>query len=215
LFGYKEVRAHKRKIEHMKKIVLFILLSSTFCFSQNSAELKKLNETLKSEKETLLEKKKRIENQISEIDTKIESNNSKITILNLKKNATITLLKRNCSFYETPSENSKIIEFPKKKTSIYLIEYYKYGTYFKAIYNNKIGYIKEKDLRQIKKVRELKLVKKSENTYSNSLISKKKAKTTYKKKRTYSRSYYRGPRGGCYYINSNGNKSYVSRSLCN
>ncbi len=28
------------------------------------------------------------------------------------------------------------------------------------------------------------------------------------------RTYYRGPRGGCYYINSNGNKTYVDRSLC-
>jgi hypothetical protein len=199
----------------MKKIVLFILLSSTFCFSQNSTELKKLNEILKSEKESLLEKKKNIENQIKEIDNKIEINNSKITIQNLKNNATITLLKRNCSFYETASENSKIIEFPKKKTNIYLIEYYAYGTYFKAIYNNKIGYIKEKDIRQIKRVRKLKLVKKSENKYSNSLISRKTTKKTYKKKRTYSKSYYRGPRGGCYYINSKGNKSYVSRSLCN
>ena len=26
--------------------------------------------------------------------------------------------------------------------------------------------------------------------------------------------YIRGPRGGCYYINSRGNKTYVSRSLC-
>lgn len=24
----------------------------------------------------------------------------------------------------------------------------------------------------------------------------------------------RGPRGGCYYINKNGNKTYVDRSLC-
>jgi hypothetical protein len=30
-----------------------------------------------------------------------------------------------------------------------------------------------------------------------------------------SRTYLTGPRGGCYYINSNGNKTYVSRSLCN
>lgn len=29
------------------------------------------------------------------------------------------------------------------------------------------------------------------------------------------RIYYRGPKGGCYYINSNGNKTYVDRSLCN
>lgn len=30
-----------------------------------------------------------------------------------------------------------------------------------------------------------------------------------------SRIYIRGPRGGCYYINSNGNKIYVDRSVCN
>ncbi len=29
------------------------------------------------------------------------------------------------------------------------------------------------------------------------------------------RKYYRGPRGGCYYINSKGNKQYVDRSFCN
>ncbi len=29
-----------------------------------------------------------------------------------------------------------------------------------------------------------------------------------------SRGYIRGPRGGCYYINSRGNKTYVDRSLC-
>ena len=29
------------------------------------------------------------------------------------------------------------------------------------------------------------------------------------------KQYIRGPRGGCYYINSNGNKTYVDRSFCN
>lgn len=29
-----------------------------------------------------------------------------------------------------------------------------------------------------------------------------------------SRKLIRGPRGGCYYINRNGNKTYVDRSLC-
>lgn len=28
------------------------------------------------------------------------------------------------------------------------------------------------------------------------------------------RTYIRGPRGGCYYINGNGNKTYVDRSMC-
>lgn len=44
-----------------------------------------------------------------------------------------------------------------------------------------------------------------------------KAKQSYStSSRGYSQSrYIRGPRGGCYYINSNGNKVYVDRSLCN
>lgn len=29
------------------------------------------------------------------------------------------------------------------------------------------------------------------------------------------RTYIHGPRGGCYYINRNGGKTYVDRSLCN
>lgn len=29
-----------------------------------------------------------------------------------------------------------------------------------------------------------------------------------------SRKYYTGPKGGCYYINKNGNKTYVDRSFC-
>ncbi len=33
------------------------------------------------------------------------------------------------------------------------------------------------------------------------------------RRRTY-RTYYRGPRGGCYYINSSGNKTYVDRGKC-
>lgn len=53
------------------------------------------------------------------------------------------------------------------------------------------------------------------STYSNSL----KSNTGTQEKRQYrsktTRTYHRGPRGGCYYINSNGNKTYVARSMCN
>ena len=46
--------------------------------------------------------------------------------------------------------------------------------------------------------------------------SKSKSSSTYTPRKSYSssRTYYTGPRGGCYYINSNGNKSYVDRSKC-
>ncbi|MBW8243049.1 SH3 domain-containing protein [Muricauda oceani] len=49
---------------------------------------------------------------------------------------------------------------------------------------------------------------------SSSPLAKSKS-TNYTRKYSSSRRYIRGPRGGCYYINSNGNKTYVARSLCN
>ncbi|MGH9846207.1 MAG: hypothetical protein ACREEM_46490, partial [Blastocatellia bacterium] len=45
----------------------------------------------------------------------------------------------------------------------------------------------------------------------------RETRPTYSRKSSRARSYrtyIRGPRGGCYYINGNGNKTYVDRSLC-
>lgn len=38
------------------------------------------------------------------------------------------------------------------------------------------------------------------------------AENTYRPKSNH--TYITGPRGGCYYINRNGNKTYVDRALC-
>ena len=38
------------------------------------------------------------------------------------------------------------------------------------------------------------------------------AKNTYRPKTPH--TYITGPRGGCYYINSHGKKTYVDRALC-
>jgi Na+-translocating ferredoxin:NAD+ oxidoreductase RnfC subunit len=43
----------------------------------------------------------------------------------------------------------------------------------------------------------------------------KLAKNTKPKRNTRRSNLIRGPRGGCYYINSHGNKTYVDRNLCN
>lgn len=56
----------------------------------------------------------------------------------------------------------------------------------------------------------------SSNSNSSVTTSKKKVKKKQNStKKNNGRVYIRGPRGGCYYINSNGNKTYVDRSLCN
>lgn len=54
------------------------------------------------------------------------------------------------------------------------------------------------------------------NHLSSGSSSTTSAKTnTVPARKSTSRKYIRGPRGGCYYINGNGNKTYVDRSLCN
>lgn len=51
---------------------------------------------------------------------------------------------------------------------------------------------------------------------NNSVRSVKRSTSSGSPRSTKASSQYiRGPRGGCYYINSNGNKTYVDRSLCN
>ncbi|MEW7292198.1 hypothetical protein [Aquimarina sp. 2304DJ70-9] len=50
-----------------------------------------------------------------------------------------------------------------------------------------------------------------DGSYSRSI--ERQSSKQYKTRTT--RTYYQGPRGGCYYINSNGNKTYVARSMCN
>ncbi len=55
--------------------------------------------------------------------------------------------------------------------------------------------------------------KKDNSTTTGGTTDRKSDKKTRKKKKD--REYIRGPRGGCYYINSNGNKTYVKdKSLC-
>ncbi|OJV54167.1 MAG: hypothetical protein BGO31_12490 [Bacteroidetes bacterium 43-16] len=64
---------------------------------------------------------------------------------------------------------------------------------------------------------------KNKNTTVNSLKSNTSKSNASSSGRSTARSttrskssqYIRGPRGGCYYINGNGNKTYVDRSLCN
>ncbi len=53
------------------------------------------------------------------------------------------------------------------------------------------------------------------NQFKSTSSSPSPRRTNTSKSSSSSRNYIRGPRGGCYYINSNGNKTYVDRSMCN
>ncbi|MGJ1417708.1 hypothetical protein [Sphingobacterium multivorum] len=53
------------------------------------------------------------------------------------------------------------------------------------------------------------------NQFKSTSYSPSPRRTNSSKSSSSSRNYIRGPRGGCYYINSNYNKTYVDRSMCN
>ena len=79
----------------------------------------------------------------------------------------------------------------------------------------------ETKLKEIKK-NPLKVKSNNSSISSFKATSKNNSKITKKKKSGYGNSYtsgrsgyIRGPRGGCYYINSNGKKVYVDHSYCN
>ncbi|MDO6491153.1 MULTISPECIES: hypothetical protein [unclassified Cellulophaga] len=142
----------------MKKIITFIIfiLISTLSNSQDIEELSKEKEGLIEEKDALLIKKRTIEYQIDSITNNILIIEDKIAIQELKTNAIKTSLKRNSNLYELPSVKTKILEPINQKEQLYLIEYYEYGEYYKVIYNNKIGYIKESDIIHSKAIKALK-----------------------------------------------------------
>lgn len=102
------------------------------------------------------------------------------------------------SIYLKPDSNSEIIEKVNSKDGISVVDQTNY--FYKVSYKNKTGYILKSQWDVTQKSSTSKTVQSSKST-------------GYKPKT--SQKYIRGPRGGCYYINSNGKKVYVDRSLCN
>ena len=57
-----------------------------------------------------------------------------------------------------------------------------------------------------------KYVKSTNHREQKQFVSPTQKRTQHVKS---ARTYIRGPRGGCYYINPSGTKTYVDRSMCN
>jgi len=95
----------------------------------------------------------------------------------------------------TPFPTKKFIVNIPRNALLRIISYRE--GYWEVEYKNHVGYISEMFV--------------LENHLMNELKPKVRQ---YSVKQLRSRRYIRGPRGGCYYINSNKNKVYVDRSLC-
>tara|TARA_R110002050_G_scaffold125594_5_gene245369 strand:- start:4084 stop:4653 length:570 start_codon:yes stop_codon:yes gene_type:complete len=161
------------------------------------------------EKKKLIEQKIRIlQDSLSKYNVEIRELKSMQYQVISKSKGEIYVCKGLTKLMDLPKSTSNVIDHFKKDTRLIVVGFY--GDYMKVEVGNGSGY-----------VHRIYLEKAASNTNSlnqspirTSLPTPSNYSNTPRKSFS-SRTYYRGPKGGCYYINSNGNKSYVDRSLCN
>ncbi len=189
----------------------------TFSYSQTDG---KIND-LEKQKSKIELKIKNLTDSVGKIDFKIAQLKSKV-FLDKIKDSSLTAIARNGAKLKNDSNvfAEIITTFSENKKVIILG--YKDG-YFEVCQGSLCGYMNEIWIEKNNSISEFiktqitdrKSVSKTNDnlpSYSSSLKSSNSNNST---NTTKTITYYRGPRGGCYYINSNGNKTYVSRNLCN
>ena len=110
--------------------------------------------------------------------------------------------------YSQPSASSELVELITPGPEVKIVDS-SISYYHKIEYKGKTGYISKS---MWTKYLNGTL---SSSGGSSSEVNSLKSSTPSSRPKSTGRSYIRGPKGGCYYINSNGNKTYVDRSLCN
>jgi len=123
---------------------------------------------------------------------------------------TATVISENANLRGTPSEKGKVVETLRRDTSVEVIK--QKDAWFLVQSTEYVGWIRGNTIR----LTDGRSVPITERAAPN--VSEPKyiyIPQTTEQPTTDSRIYIRGPRGGCYYINSTGKKTYVDHSLCN
>lgn len=189
------------KLTSFLLIALLCLLLEVQCYGQNKSDSILLRiETLNRQKDSLNSAIISIDQEIKTLFEKLQSAKDQ----EYRGELTVST-EENASLRKSPSPLSDKIINLKNGDTVKALTYE--NGYYKVLYGEYIGYISEIFIRK-------------ENRSINSPSSKTtttrttdfSSKTTRKKT---SRIYHKGPRGGCFYYNSSGNKTYVDRKLCN
>ena len=202
----------------MKHIFLTYLtfLFALYSYSQTEGKIVELeNQKKKFELEV-----KKLTDSIDGIELKIAQLKSKKFLDKIKDSSLTAIARKGAKLKKDSSAFADIITIFKEDNEVIILDY-KEG-YFEVCQGSLCGYMSEIWIKRNRATSEFINTKQTERKLTSGLKSKSPSyssslKSTKSKTKRYrsSRSYYRGPRGGCYFINSNGNKSYVSRSLCN
>lgn len=194
----------------IKSLLLYAtLVNSLVLFGQHSEEIEKL----KKNKAALKTQISQIEESIRQIDIKITNLESKFLLKRINDSSLTAFPKSGALLRSSPNTNGTILHRFKGLKEIVLLRYK--DEYFQACFGNICGYLNRYYLNDGIRLSEVftqptKLKKKYPSTHAVKPEHSNYTKRSYNRSRTY----YKGPRGGCYYINSNGNKTYVERSMC-
>ncbi|WP_299778612.1 hypothetical protein [uncultured Formosa sp.] len=207
----------------MKHIYLtyFTLLISIFAYTQNEKV-----ESLENHKKDLELRIKILKDSVKDVELKISRIESEKFLSKIKDSSFTSIARKRAKLKKEPSVFGDIITTFDEDKEVIIIGY-KNG-WFQVCYGSFCGFMNEIWINQnsttinfiksidtnTKLTNEINSKPSNKENSNSSQITPNTYQPKIKKIRNY-RTYYRGPRGGCYYINSNGNKSYVSRSLCN
>ena len=202
-------------------LTFFTVLITTFVYSQSDVATNEIVE-LKKQKKRVQLTIKNLTDSLNNIDLKIGQLNSVKILEKVKDSSLTTIVRKGTKLKKEASLFSDIITIFNEDKEVIVLDYK--DEHFQVCLGNLCGYINEvwipsNDLIiELKKSKETerKNIRQTNNLYSHKTTLTNSNNTSYEK-RNYqnTRTYYKGPKGGCYYINSNGNKTYVSRSLCN
>jgi hypothetical protein len=122
----------------------------------------------------------------------------------------------NANLRGTPTEKGKVVEKLKRETPLEVLK--QRDVWFLVQTIDYVGWISGDAVKltsplTIDTIDEIAIPKKTQNS-APAAIAPQPAPQPPAARTTDSRTYIRGSRGGCYYINSNGKKTYVDRSLC-
>ncbi len=107
----------------------------------------------------------------------------------------------------TMSEGSSILISIKAKNKIKIVNYHAFSNYYEIVYKDKQGYIPVDNIKETAKLSLFKKLIKSGLTFNK--VSSKSNSEKGDSKSGSGREIHTGPRGGRYYINSNGKKTYI------
>lgn len=202
-------------------ITFLAVLISTFVYSQTDKDII----YLEKQKNKVEQEIQYLTDSISRIDLKIAELNSKKFLERIKDSSLTMIARKGGKLRKEPRIFADVIMILGEDKEVIVLDY-KDG-YYEICQGNICGHINEVWILKNDLITEFKNLKEADKksinskrtnstSYSSALSNSKATNSTYKRKTYQSyRTYYRGPKGGCYYINSNGNKSYVDRSLCN